>query len=405
MKFIELNRRFRKITKENQEELHSSEMLFFFGESVLGSNTDDWKKLLGSRRVVLLAEAGSGKTEEMKAQHSRLKQEGEYSFYVEIEKLIRKPLTNLLFGQDKNLFNCWKESSSPAYFFLDAVDELKLVNTGDLNEALGQFSNDIYEQLDRVNVVVSCRPSDWKFDLDLETVKNTLPIHYTGVTPVDLTGEELFLAPLRRDDEKQEKVSDEEADEVRTVIMLPLTPGQIENYARSCGVEDAEAFMEEIQQQEAWLFANRPLDCENLVRIWNDKKELGTRPEQHEANIFAKLKDDSERPDNNLLSNDKAREGAERLALALALTRTRTILAPGHEPSEGVLDPAKVFTDWTDAERNALIRRGLFDPATYGRIRFHHRSVEEYLAACHLNSLREKGMSIKALKRFFVTSQ
>lgn len=398
MKFIELNRRFRNIT---EEELANPELLFSFGERFLHSTTDDWAKLLESRRVVLLAEAGSGKSEEMREQASKLKEEGGYAFYVEIEKLIRKPLAHLLLGKDKNLFNRWKESSSPAYFFLDAVDELKLVNIGDFKESLGQFSNDVYELLDRVHVVISCRPSDWNFDLDLEAVQDTLPILSSAPDSKDMTGEELFLAPFRRNEEKQQNESADETDEVRTVIMLPLTPDQIETYAHSCGVQDAEAFMEEIQRQEAWLFANRPLDCSNLVQLWNTKGKLGTRVEQHEANIAAKLKDDPERPDNNLLSDDKAREGAERLALALALTRTRTILAPGHKAEEGVLDSDYILTDWTPAQRNALLRRGLFDPATYGRIRFHHRSVEEYLAARRFNRLRKKGMSIKTLKHFF----
>ncbi|MCI5212006.1 MAG: hypothetical protein D3910_25225, partial [Candidatus Electrothrix sp. ATG2] len=320
MKFIELGRRFRDIT---EEELGNPELLFSFGESVLDSTTDDWKKLLESRRVVLLAEAGSGKTEEMKAQARRLKEEeGKYAFYADLAPLDHQSLLDSLSADDEQAFTTWKsEHDIPAWFFLDSVDELKLTQ-GKLKRAVNRFAKGVYEQLDRVYVIISCRPSDWKFDLDLEAVKNTLPIHYAEVPPVDLTGEELFLAPLRRDDEKQEKVSDEETNEVRTVIMLPLTPGQIKTYAHSCGAEDVEAFIEEIQQQEAWLFANRPLDCENLVRIWNDRKELGTRPQQHEANITAKLKDDSERPDNNLLSNEKARAGAERLALALALTRT-----------------------------------------------------------------------------------
>ena len=44
-------------------------------------------------------------------------------------------------------------------------------------------------------------------------------------------------------------------------------------------------------------------------------------------------------------------------------------------------------------------RRALFDPATYGCVRFHHRSVQEYLAARRLRVLHETGMSTKALFR------
>ena len=46
-----------------------------------------------------------------------------------------------------------------------------------------------------------------------------------------------------------------------------------------------------------------------------------------------------------------------------------------------------------------MLRRALFDPATYGRVRFHHRSVQEYLAARRLRTLRDKGMSTRALFR------
>jgi hypothetical protein len=400
MTFIELNRRFRNIT---EKELENPELLAAFGEQLYDLKTDSWAKLLESHRVVLLAEAGSGKTEEMKAQRIRLCQEEKYSFYADLASLAQNSLHDLLSVDEESRFNAWKiDHDTPAWFFLDSVDELKLTQ-GKLQRALNRFAKDVVGLLDRAHVIISCRPSDWKFDLDLKAVQETLSAPPAAANSAGLTGEELFLAAFRHDEGKQQE-QDKAADKpdgVRTVIMLPLTRRQIETYARSCGVQDAASFMKELQRQEAWRFANRPLDCGNLVQIWNAKGKLGTLQEQHEANIAAKLKDDPERPDNNLLTSEDARAGAERLSLALALTRTRTLLAPGHEAAEGVLDPAAILTDWTDAKRNALLRRGLFDPATYGRIRFHHRSAEEYLAACRLKRLREKGLAIKTLKRFF----
>uniref|UniRef100_UPI0040577885 hypothetical protein n=1 Tax=Candidatus Electronema sp. TaxID=2698783 RepID=UPI0040577885 len=399
-KFIELDRRFRNIT---EKELENPELLAAFGEQLYDLKTDDWAKLLESRRVVLLAEAGSGKTEEMREQASKLKAQGKYAFYADLASLAKESLQSLLSAEDEKTFNQWKEKyDTPACFFLDSVDELKLTQ-GKLKLALNRFSKDIAGQITRAHVIISCRPSDWKFDLDLKAVQETISAPPAAANFAGLTGEELFIAAFRRDEGTQQEhdKSADKPDEVRTVIMLPLTRRQIETYARSCGVQDAAAFMKELQRQEAWRFANRPLDCGNLVHLWNVKGKLGRLQEQHEANIAAKLKDDPERPDNDQLTPEDARAGAERLALALALTRTRTLLAPGHEAGEGVLDPAAILTDWTDAKRNALLRRGLFDPATYGRIRFHHRSAEEYLAARRLKRLREKGMPIKALKHFF----
>ena len=60
------------------------------------------------------------------------------------------------------------------------------------------------------------------------------------------------------------------------------------------------------------------------------------------------------------------------------------------------LDTSKYLKDWDATERSALLRRALFDPATYGRVRFHHRSVQEYLAAYRLKRLKEKGLLEKA---------
>lgn len=111
----------------------------------------------------------------------------------------------------------------------------------------------------------------------------------------------------------------------------------------------------------------------------------------------------SYRPDHGVLANEHAVRGAERLALALALMRTGVIRSPDGtldvRRADRALDPARILTDWTDAQRSTLLRRALFDPATYGRVRFHHRSIQEYLAARLLKKLRKKSMTKKALRR------
>ena len=51
----------------------------------------------------------------------------------------------------------------------------------------------------------------------------------------------------------------------------------------------------------------------------------------------------------------------------------------------------------------ALLERPLFGFASYGRVRFHHRSVLEFLAARRLDALLTRGASIKAIKRLLFT--
>ena len=50
-----------------------------------------------------------------------------------------------------------------------------------------------------------------------------------------------------------------------------------------------------------------------------------------------------------------------------------------------------------------LLERPLFGFASYGRVRFHHRSVVEFLAAKRLDALLARGVSIKAIKRLLFT--
>ena len=50
-----------------------------------------------------------------------------------------------------------------------------------------------------------------------------------------------------------------------------------------------------------------------------------------------------------------------------------------------------------------MLERPLFGFASYGRVRFHHRSVVEFLAAKRLDALLARGVSIKAIKRLLFT--
>ena len=230
----------------------------------------------------------------------------------------------------------------------------------------------------------------------------------TGSAAPSVPPDEVFMSALRSEHIEKNSVPHGEDDlpgreTVQTVIMLPMNRTQIERFAEQSGVNDAPAFLKEVTRQNAWTFADRPLDLADLIRIWMSSGHLGTRAQQHEKNVTSKLRDGPERPDRGVLSDAQARLGAERLALALFLTRTRTIRSPEQaldiHRSDGVLDPARILSDWTEEQRQALLRRALFDPATYGRVRFHHRSIQEYLAARRLQSLRDRGMSTKALFR------
>ena len=359
-------------------------------------------------RVILLAEAGAGKTKEMEVQVKRLVEEAQFAFFLPLESLDRTPVIDLFSAADESNFEAWKrDGDAPAWFFLDAVDELKLTK-GKLDRSLHFFSKAINGHLGRARVIISCRPSDWRPSLDMTTVRNKLPVPARGDDNVLSDGDEVFIGALRRDVQDTSTATPEARDVAdqnafRTVAMLPMNDTQIKLFAEQSTVNDAAAFLAEIAGQNAWTFARRPLDLTELIATWTSSGRLGTRAEQHETNVTTRLSDDPDRPDHGVLTDVQLRRGAERLALGLAVTRTRNIRSPEQaldiDRTDGVLDAASILRDWTDAQRQVLLRRALFDPATYGRVRFYHRSVQEYLAAKQLLTLHEQGMSTKALFR------
>ena len=413
-KFIDLDRRFREPTDEELGDMGRFGFLrsYDFQPGVFG-----WPKLLKYSRVILLAEAGSGKTREMQEQAKKLTKEGLFAFFAELALLNAKGLADSSPLESKNVLRerlrKWKsDGKAPAWFFLDAVDELKLT-AGKLDQALKRLSEDVDGHLHHARVIISCRPSDWRPDRNLATVRHWLPVPQGDGDISARSSEEVFLDSLKQNQDvnifRAEESTPSQDTTLQTVAMLPMSGEQIERFAEKSGMNEPVAFLEEVFKQKVWSFAHRPLDLIQLIATWSKSRHLGTRAEQHEDNVQGRLEDNPERPDQGVLTDEKARLGAERLALALALTRTRTIRFSDQTlnitRTDNVLEAAEILPDWTEEERQTLLRRGLFDPATYGRVRFHHRSVQEYLAACRLRALRDKGMSIKEVFRWLFAEQ
>ena len=291
--FIDLNRRFQQLTAK---ELEDVDRLISFQRYGIGTSVE-WAELLEHDRVILLAEAGSGKTREMRAQAERLVGEGRSAFFISLESIKDGFLLESV--PDEIQFNSWKDDGEGiAWFFLDSVDELKLTR-GKLEQALRHLSRAVHDHLTRTRTIISCRPSDWRPSHDLNTVLTLMPVP---------AGPEL--------------AGNQSADSaVRTVLMLPMSDGQIRLFAEQFGIEDASAFLSEVERQDAWSFMRRPLDLIQLIEVWKNSKSLGTRQEQHETNVWLKLtEEDPDRLDGTGLSDEKARHGVERLALAIDLT-------------------------------------------------------------------------------------
>ena len=397
--FIDLARRFHKLSST---EMTDPDHLAMLSEGRFGSSMS-WEDALDNPRLILLAEAGSGKTRELRERAARMTRGGKCVFFVPLEALSADRLEDILPPAQFRSFNEWKAAADqPGWFFLDAVDELKL-KAGNLERAVIRLAKSVDGELHRCRFIISSRPNDWRPETDRAVLEEHLPLVARDEVA---DAETYFLSPFRGSSLKKRR-SRQAAPETRSVwqpiVLLPFSVDQTRAYAHHLGLSDPTAFLAEVDRKDAWTFARRPFDLHDLVIHWQATGTIGTRMQQHEMNITSKLREDPDKPGTDILSPEMARQGAERLALALQLTRCRTVrsvdLMPEADHDDGILDPDLPLPDWRLDERQSLLRRAVFDPATYGRIRFHHRSVQEYLAARRLLALSEQGAPRSAIRR------
>lgn len=364
-----------------------------------GSRDPGWPELLASPRVVIVSEAGAGKTYECQSQAKRLWARGEAAFFLDLAQLATGDLRAMISIEEEERLDAWLVGQfEHATFFLDSYDELKL-SQGSFRQALTTLARTIRSNLGRVRIVMTTRPIP--FDITLMRDLLRTPPQQAG--PM---GPQAF-SRLAMGEDREERRRDDAAEvpEWRIVALRPLSDAQIEAMARLRGVADPAALLDDIRRRNAEEFARRPQDLIELCADWNAAKRIRTHRNQVAANIAIKLKPrtDRDKPEKASLSHDRATDGATRLALAMLLTRKLTLRYNASSDQiaglETALDPAVILTGWGSEEIETLLERPLFGFATYGRVRFHHRSVLEYLAAERLRSKVEAGMPLKALER------
>ena len=356
-----------------------------------------WDHLLRRYRVVLLAEAASGKTTEFRTQAQRLGALGHPAFFVTVETLAELGFHAALSKTEQERFARWSAMTQHAWFFVDSLDEARLTRRN-FGNALKTLAAQIGEHAERAHIYLSCRASDWRGNEDLEVLNSVFPPVRTEV-PVEslVTSDTGLLAPVlapRKFLDDWEKPADPEPQPL-IVRFVPLELQQCRALADAAGVEDLDAFMDAIERHGLEGFSERPGDLLDLAAYWRTRRRFASVSVMIDQSIHLKLLEyDSFRPDNELLTPHRARTGAQRIAAALTLGKSRSVRVPGNSstaPHSSAIDPCTVLDDWTDAERNALLRRGIFAPSTYGQVAFHHRSSQEYLTAQWFQQLLDMG--------------
>jgi hypothetical protein len=386
-----INRSFRDLSDAEVADIEKASALARIG----WSGSFGWDELLRSDRVLIVSEAGAGKTYECQAQQAKLWTSGEPAFFLDLATLAGSSVRDMLSPEEEVRFDAWLRSQSEiATFFLDSIDELKLT-LGKFDQALKRLNKALAGQLARAKIIITTRP----VPIDRELIVRYLPI------PVSREAQptaEAFADEVM--DRGKRKHSDERDIKAwRNVGLMPLSQEQMRQFAALRGVTDADALLADIRRRDAEEFAERPQDLIELCSDWREHRRIRSHREQVETDIAAKLKPRSERKERAELSQDVAADGACRLALAALLTRKLTLRHSADtdtvHASEVALDVSKVLQDWSAETQATLLERPLFGFASYGRVRFHHRSVVEFLAARRLDALLTKGGSIKSVKR------
>ncbi|MGO8180180.1 hypothetical protein [Rhizobium leguminosarum] len=393
----DIERSFQDIPNDRNTEAAQTAFLWDLG----WHSGSSWSDLLESKRVLIISEAGAGKTYECRAKQRTLWALGEPAFYVELADLARSNLRDLFSHEEEDRFDAWHASQSDvATFFLDSVDELKL-SLGSFEQALKRLAKAAAGQFGRIRVVITSRP----IPVDEQLFRQILPVpDEPEETPTSKDFADIAMA--RR---PQKSTVEKIAQDWRNVALLPLSDAQIKQMAIKEGVDDPDALLADIRQRDAEEFVRRPQDLIELCADWRVHRRIRSHRDQVASNIAVKLKPRSDRPERAALSADKALEGARRLALAATLSRKLTLRHSAEadrqgDPADAPLDPSLILHEWPQDERTTLLERSLFGFASYGRVRFHHRSVIEYLAAEHLLALIERGMSFRSAKRVLFTT-
>lgn len=403
--FIQLNRTFRKLDtdKDQTDEAYKINLAFGLTKNTL------WTDILEHERAIILAEAGAGKTEEFEHIANTLIAEGKTAFFLRLEHLSDNLKTAFEIGSFSD-FESWKDSSETAYFFLDSVDEAKLIDEFQFERAVRLFAAEIgHQNLHRIKVYISSRVTRWQPRSDLAFIKRHLPFYEEDTeNDNDEIDNVLDVAPT-------EATSNQTARLINLVDGTPLVVGmqgldneQMKIYAvaKDLTPPDADKMMAEIYSLEVEDLASRPKDLDDIIGFWETDKRVGTRLDLIERSFKNRVtEDDPKRKQKDPLTFERAQEGARKLAAAVTFQQINRILVPDAIPVTEGIDAEQILANWSTHEIQSLLQRPLFEEQTYGTVRFYHRSVREYLTAEWLNAFLKNDKSRRDIEAIFFRNQ
>ncbi|MEE9428005.1 MAG: hypothetical protein V3V25_07635 [Paracoccaceae bacterium] len=394
--FIELNRQFISLS---EEDISSDEIEARFDYGL--GTTSSWEDVLKEFRVVVLAAAGTGKTKEIENSCTKLREDGKPAFFLRLESLATEWDAAFEIGSHTEL-EAINARQKECWVFLDSIDEARLSGPKDFEKAIRRLRSNMDGNLQNAHIILTSRVEAWRPKQDQIMVEKHLPFAQSRtLTQVEAdTADDVF-------EDIQVKSRKNETSSLAFYTLRGLTTEQITTYSTAHGVLDTARFLKELEKNDVQNLARRPKDLDDLLQFWKAYGCLGSRLELFEDNISRKLSEtDPDRAGKDPLTVEKTELGALRLAAAVSTTRLTRIIVPDSEnPNLEGLKIEKVLVDWTTSECTALLARPIFDPETYGFVRFHHRDTLELLTAKWVNKLLKSGNSRRKVEGLFFTNQ
>lgn len=396
--FVDLDRTFHELPSD----LGDTDDFDFEGTFGLGSALT-WDKLIDEFRVVLLSEAGAGKTVEIRQAAKRQREAGKRAFFLRLEHVADD--FDIAFEEGSiEEFNDWLASSDEAWLFLDSVDEARLKEPADFERAVRRLGQRLSPALQRAHIFLSSRGSAWRPISDLRLCRDQLKFQPTNESESDEVSGEGAAAKKSYTVDRTSEGKDETL--FKVVALDDLGGPQIRKFAEAKGVENIDAFLESIERADAWIMTHRPQDLEELTGFWLKNNRIGNRLELIRESIDQRLSEPDQRRDEaRPLSKEKARTGARLLAAATTMAHETSIRVPDGAQNAVGLPIADVLRDWSAPDHATLLSRPIFDEAIYGTVRFHHRSQREYLAAEWFDGLLKRETSRRAIEMLFFREQ
>ena len=302
--YIELNRQFVELNKNDVEQTEIEARIEW---GLTSAST--WPDLLREYRVVILSSAGTGKTCEIASQCEKLHRSGKPVFLLRLEDLVNEWKIAFEFGNAKNLKKA-VAAGDEIWVFLDSIDEARLYNSRAFAKALKRLKPQIKDNLQNVHLILTSRMSAWRPNEDAALLDRLFP--YEPLENSASNEEEFYEMDSEWDDEVGSNTNvplDERINNssIKYYTLLQLNSEQMLIFATARGLNDAKAFVSELQHPNMQGLAGRPKDLDDLIQFWREVGKLGSRREIVKRNIERKLvEDDLDRAEADSLSIEQA---------------------------------------------------------------------------------------------------